>query len=86
MTILFQTKEGELLKAAAGEVRRTMQKARSELKPPLDDLFNDVYDKLPPRLEKQREEMWRMVNKYKKHYPADLYESWEVDRVEDCIR
>lgn len=70
-----ESKEAELLKAAAGEVRRSMQKARSELKPPLDDLFNDVYDKLPPRLEKQREEMWRMVNKYKKHYPTDLYES-----------
>ena len=52
-----------------------MKKARAELKPPLDDLFSDVYDKLPPRLEKQREEMWRMVNKYKKHYPADLYDS-----------
>ena len=52
-----------------------MQKARAELKPPIDDLFTDVYDKLPPRLEKQRQEMWRMVKKYKKHYPADLYES-----------
>ena len=72
---MFQTKEAELLKSAAGEVKRSMQKARADLKPPIDDLFNDVFDKLPPRLEKQREEMWRMVKKYKKYYPADLYES-----------
>ena len=71
----IQDKEAELLKTAAAEVRRSMKKARAELKPPLNDLFTDVYDKLPPRLVKQREEMWRMVNKYKKHYPADLHES-----------
>lgn len=70
-----QTKEDELLKRVAAEVRSSMQKARAKPKPHIDHLFTDVYDKLPPRLEKQRQEMWEVVNKYKQHYPADLHES-----------
>ena len=52
-----------------------MQRARAEPKPHIDNLFTDVYDELPPRLEKQRREMWEVVKKYKQHYPADLHES-----------
>ena len=51
-----------------------MQKARAEHKPHLDHMFTDVYDQVTPRLEKQRKEMWQVVNKYKEHYPVDLHE------------
>lgn len=53
---------------AAEEIKKTMMAARSEMKPHLNELFNDVYDTLPPRLQKQREEMWAMTDKYKEHY------------------
>jgi len=54
-----------------------MQVARAEKKPHLDHLFSDVYDQLPPRLEKQRQEMWEMISKYPDHYKplVDKYES-----------
>ena len=70
----FQAKEDDLVKAAALEVKTSLQRARKELKPHPDHMFTDVYDKLTPRLEQQREEMWRLVKKYKKNYPLDLYE------------
>lgn len=69
--------EEELKQKAKSEVKRAMQVARAEKKPHPDELFTDVYDELPPRLEKQREEMWALVNKYKEHYSPVLknYES-----------
>ena len=55
-------------------VRKSIQRAREEPKPHLDMLFTDVYDQVPPQLEKQRREMWKHVNKYKDQYPLKDYE------------
>ena len=51
-----------------------MQRARSEPKPSINEMFEDVYDQLPKRLQDQREEMWEVVNKHKKHYPLENHE------------
>ncbi len=42
--------------------------ARKEKKPHLNHMFTDVYDDLPPRLQKQQAEMKEMMDKYKEHY------------------
>ena len=54
------------------EVRTSLQKARGEKKTSVEEMFTDVYDRLPPRLEKQRAEMWEVLGKYKKHYQPIL--------------
>ena len=53
-------------------MRTALQKARGEKKTSVQELFTDVYDRLPQRLEKQKTEMWEMVNKYKEHYKPIL--------------
>ena len=39
-----------------------------------EELFEDVYDKMPPNLLKQKEDMKEIVNMYKEHYPLEHYE------------
>lgn len=56
-------------------VKKSMQRARAELKPNINLMFEDVYDKLPRRLQQQKEKMREMVSKYKEHYPLDRHES-----------
>ncbi len=57
---------------AAEEIKKEMNIARKEKKPHPNEMFTDVYDALPPRLQKQRDEMWAMTDKYKEHYRAIL--------------
>lgn len=52
-----------------------MQRARNERKPPVNEMFADVYDQLPKRLQDQRKQMWEVVNKYKEHYPVNIHEN-----------
>lgn len=42
---------------ALNQVRDALKTANEEKKPPIDDLFNDVYDTVMPHLEKQRKEL-----------------------------
>ena len=69
----MQSKDGALKSRVKKEVAASLQKARKELKPNLDELFNDVFDELPPSLQKQRQEMLDMVKLYKDHYPVKLH-------------
>jgi len=39
-----------------------------------EELFEDVYDKMPPNLLKQKQDMKEIVNMYKEHYPLEHYE------------
>jgi TPP-dependent pyruvate/acetoin dehydrogenase alpha subunit len=72
---MYQELEDELKSKAQEEVKRSMQRARSERKPHVNEMFKDVYDELPKRLQAQQKEMWEVVNKYKKHYPLESYEN-----------
>ncbi len=62
-------KEEELMRNLVTEIKRAISRARGELKPHPDEIFRDVYDHLSPRLEKQRQEMWEHLRKYREHYP-----------------
>lgn len=74
LSLTFQELEDELYSKAQEEVKISMQRARSEPKPSVNEMFNDVYDKLPQRLQDQQKQMWEVVNKYKEHYPLKNYE------------
>lgn len=42
-------------------------------KPPVDDLFTDVYDELPWNLREQREELRRILRDHPDAYPTDQH-------------
>jgi len=50
------------------DVIDAMRQAEKKPKPPLEDLFTDVYDKMPPSLESQRKQLYSHLEKYPKHY------------------
>ena len=56
--------------------RQVMQSfARSEnlSKPPVEELFHDVYDEMPENLRNQFKECMEQVKKYPNEYPTDIY-------------
>ncbi|XP_002732079.1 2-oxoisovalerate dehydrogenase subunit alpha, mitochondrial-like [Saccoglossus kowalevskii] len=55
-------------------VMQAFQKAEKSLKPSPTELFADVYDEMPKRLQQQHEEMKRHVEQYKEYYPSEIYE------------
>lgn len=42
------------------------------MKPPLSDMFTDVYDQKPKLLQEQEDEIRAMVEKYPEKYPTDV--------------
>lgn len=67
-----QKMEADLKLKATSEIKQAMQEARSKKKPRVDELFKDVYDKSTVRLDKQRDEVWELMGKYKDHYSHTL--------------
>ncbi|XP_035239841.1 2-oxoisovalerate dehydrogenase subunit alpha, mitochondrial-like [Anguilla anguilla] len=61
-------------KEAQRRVMEALQKAEGRPKPHPDLLFTDVYQEVPPHLEKQKGAMWKHLKEYKEHYPLELYE------------
>lgn len=55
------------------QILTAFSKAEKELKPPVKDMFNDVYDSLPYRLQKQHQECMNHVAKYPDEYPTKLH-------------
>ena len=55
------------------QILAAFSKAEKELKPPVKDMFNDVYDSLSYRLRKQYQECMDHVAKYPDEYPSELY-------------
>lgn len=43
--------------------------AEKKQKLPVDTLIEDVYDKMPQRLQRQRQDLRRHLNLYAEHYP-----------------
>lgn len=62
----------EVLRAAADEekmaVLDAMKKAERKPKPPLDELFEDVYKELPASLRMQQQELHAHIAKYPSQY------------------
>ncbi|KAG9333082.1 hypothetical protein JZ751_013506 [Albula glossodonta] len=55
-------------------VMEAFERAERRLKPRPELLFSDVYQEIPPNLEKQKESLWRHLQQYKEHYPLDVYD------------
>ena len=49
-------------------VLQAMEQAEHRPNPPLDDLFQDVYDEMPLHLQRQEEELRQHIAKYPKRY------------------
>lgn len=49
-----------------------IQVAEKTEKPPLTDVFTDVYDKVPLNLHEQESSLRETVKKYPKEYPSDV--------------
>ena len=58
---------------ARQQIMTAFSRAEKELKPPVKDMFNDVYDILPCRLQKQHHECMDHVAKYPDAYPTELH-------------
>ncbi|KAG8898073.1 hypothetical protein FRB99_007679 [Tulasnella sp. 403] len=58
------------------QVMAAFQQAEKLKKPPLDNLFNDVYDKLPWNLVEQRNELKRLMGKY-----GETWAPWKAERA-----
>jgi 2-oxoisovalerate dehydrogenase E1 component alpha subunit len=54
-------------------VLAALKTAEKEKKPPISDLFNDVYDTLPPHLQEQKKELERHFAKYGDKYKLDVF-------------
>ncbi|KAH7942237.1 hypothetical protein HPB49_022263 [Dermacentor silvarum] len=55
------------------EVLQTIKEVEKVPKPPVSDLFTDVYKDMPPHLKEQMTYMLNHVQNYKEGYPIDLY-------------
>ncbi|KAL1533548.1 3-methyl-2-oxobutanoate dehydrogenase (2-methylpropanoyl-transferring) [Salvia divinorum] len=64
--------ETELRGTIRKQVLKAIQVAEKTHKPPLEDLFSDVYDKTPSNLQEQEKSLRETINKYKQDFPADV--------------
>jgi hypothetical protein len=55
------------------KVLAVLAQAEKSPRPPIDDLFTDVYDTPPPNLIEQRQELYDHLAKYPHDYPMDLH-------------
>ena len=65
--------EEEWKRDSLQQVMQALARADKALKPPVKDMFTDVYDKPPPRLQKQHQECMDHIAKYPHEYPTELY-------------
>jgi len=63
-----EEQEREYQSASLKRVMTALKAAESQKKPPLTDLFSDVYDQLPKNLIRQQEEMFNHLKKYPQDY------------------
>ncbi len=63
--------ESTLLKDTRTQVLDALKKAEHEKKPPITELFTDVYDTVPKHLQEQKNQMFEHLNKYPDDYPMD---------------
>ncbi len=63
-----EVQEAETRNAARQEVLAALNEAEMAKKPPISQLFEDVYDELPHHLRDQRDEWMAHLQKYEKEY------------------
>lgn len=65
-------KEVELRNNIRKQVLQAIQTAETYEKPPLSDLFRDVYDTLPSNLHEQESQLRETIKRHPKDYPLDV--------------
>jgi len=55
------------------EVLRSLKDAEVEKKPPIEDLFTDVYKEIPTHLKEQYEELKNHLEEYADKYKLDMF-------------
>ncbi|CAO2831075.1 unnamed protein product [Amaranthus hypochondriacus] len=65
-------RDSELRTSVRKQLLNAIQIAEKLEKPPVSDLFSDVYDVLPPNLEKQERLLRETIQKHQKDYPTDV--------------
>lgn len=69
-------KEKELRDSVRKDVLTAFSKAESLKKPPIEEMFNDVYNELPWHLEEQKQELLETINEFPEAFPlADHQQS-----------
>jgi len=58
-------------------VREALKTANEEKKPPIDGMFNDVYDTMMPHLEEQRRDLKEHLKRYKDKYDLASFKDGE---------
>ncbi|CAK8579289.1 unnamed protein product [Lathyrus sativus] len=64
--------ELELRSSVRKQLMHAIQVAEKAQKPPLEDMFTDVYDKLSSNLEEQERVLRKTIEKHPKDYPSDV--------------
>ncbi|XP_058759310.1 2-oxoisovalerate dehydrogenase subunit alpha 1, mitochondrial-like [Vicia villosa] len=64
--------ELELRSSVRKQLMHAIQVAEKAQKPPLEDMFTDVYDQLSSNLEEQERELRQTIEKHPKDYPSDV--------------
>ncbi|WJX40288.1 3-methyl-2-oxobutanoate dehydrogenase (2-methylpropanoyl-transferring) [Trifolium repens] len=64
--------ELELRSSVRKQLMHAIQVAEKAQKPPLEDLFTDVYDQLSSNLEEQERLLRKAIEKHPKDYPSDV--------------
>lgn len=68
-------KEKSLQERLRKEVLDTMKRAQKRSPPPLDSLVTDVYDEVPPELQRQFDALKAHIRKYPDAYPKSAHDS-----------
>ncbi|KAK7311489.1 hypothetical protein RJT34_09676 [Clitoria ternatea] len=64
--------ELELRSNIRKQLMHAIKVAEKAQKPPLEDMFNDVYDQLPSNLQEQERLLRKTIEKHPKDYPSDV--------------
>lgn len=54
------------------QLMQAIQVAEKAQKPPLEDMFTDVYDQVPSNLQEQERLLRKSIEKHPKDYPSDV--------------
>lgn len=66
--------ESEINRSAREQVIEAINHAEKQKRLPIMTMFDDVYDKLPANLRRQRDELKHHLEQYGEHYPIDQHE------------
>jgi 2-oxoisovalerate dehydrogenase subunit alpha, mitochondrial len=72
-----EEKEKEWREESKNQVMQAFLRAEKKRKPNVIEMFTDIYDKMPPNLEKQHQELLTHLKSYKDHYPVDKFQGME---------